>query len=107
MREMRKSTRGAAKLASLTYARIAEWSGYSLHTVRKYASQGVFNARDLAACLIWINEQRAKRGWPLIGLPGENIPDKSTLDTMNCETPGASPYIPTVSNYNSLTGEFD
>ena len=107
MREMRKSTRGSAKLASLTYARIAEWSGYSLHTVRKYASQGVFNARDLAACLIWINEQRARRGWALIGLPGENVPEKSTLDTSANVTPGASPLIPTVSGYNSLTGEFD
>ena len=101
-----KKARGPAKLASLTYTLIAELSGYSLHTVRNYAARGDFEPRNLSACLCWINEQRERRGWALIGIPG-NTPNTSTLDTTENVTPAITPLIPTVSPYNPLTGEFN
>ncbi len=83
-------TRGPAKLASLTYEQIAKDSGYTLRTVRSYATQDVFNARDLHACLTWINEQRQRRGWDMIGIP-ETSPEVTALDSTEIETADVTP----------------
>ena len=69
MVQTKKRTRGPNRFAAITYPQIAEWSGYTLHTIRTYAQDGLFNPRDLAATMEWINAARIKRGWPMIGIP--------------------------------------
>lgn len=90
-----KKTRGQAKLASLTYDRIAELTQYSLNTVRSYATRGVFDARDLESCLCWINERRKRKGWELYGIP-EKSPEVAELDSTENETLDVTP-LPVVS----------
>ncbi len=105
-----KKTRGRAKLASLTYATIADWSGLSVNTCRKYASQGVFNARDLHSAMQWINEKRVKWGWPLIGQPEEitkEKPDQAPLDTLAGATLDVKPLAIKDYGYSSLSGEIE
>ena len=110
MDKRNKKTRGREKLAFLTYDDIAELSGYTLHTVRKYASMGVFEPRDLHSAMSWVNEQRAKRGQQLIGIPeqlGENNQEIREVDTWAGATPDVTPIIPTAYGYNPLKGEVE
>ena len=83
---MGQNTRGPAKLASITYPWIAKKTGYSLKTVYNYAVDGVFDARDMEACWVWINEIRAKKGLDMLG-----IPPKPKVDTLVNETLDVSP----------------
>ena len=95
--------RGPARLIAVTYPQIAKWTGYTLNTVRSYACRGFYDPRDLESVLTWINRQRAKRGWPLIGLP-EKAADPG-VDTLENVTGCATPLPAT--GYNARKGAFD
>jgi len=101
-------SRGPHRLAVVTYADIADWTGLSLQTVRGYASEGQFDQHDLGSILEWVNRRRADAGLPLIGMPAEDS-EKILLDTRDCGNKSANPYIRRLksSGYNPLTGEYD
>ena len=68
--------RGECKIWSLTYSRIAEWTGLRVVTVRNCASRGDFDPRDVESVLSWVNTRRQRLGLPMIGVPdGDNQVD--------------------------------
>jgi len=104
MDQIRKP-RGEARLASITYSQIAEWTGLSLHTVRSYAQRGIIDTDSVETVLQWVNARRQAKGQTLIGQPENN----AEVDTLENGKQDLTPIIPTVcdSGYNSRTGEFD
>ncbi len=104
MAQTKKNTRGPAKLAWTTYEQIAEWTDYRLHTVRSYATRGVFDAHNLEACLIWVNERRQSLGWELIGIPAET-PETSGVDSSVNETAAVTPVVITDYGCDSPVGK--
>ena len=71
MRKSRKKVgeRGPGRLATLTYALLAEWTGLALRTVQTYGSSGVFDPYSIDSALRFVNTRRQKAGLPLIGQP--------------------------------------
>lgn len=67
--ERRPATRGEQKFASITYSLLVEWTGLSLETIRSYGAKGVFNKNDLESTMRWVNDYRAKKNLPPIGMP--------------------------------------
>lgn len=90
------NTRGKAKLCSLTYELLAEWTGLTEGTIRNAASRGDFDRNSLTSTLEWANAKRARRGLLPIGIP-------TTERTQPHRAP--QPIIPDP-NYNPLTAEY-
>ena len=74
-----QKTRGPQKFASLTYPVIAEMTDYSIHTIRGYAQQGLFDPDDIDGTLRWINARRLRLGLPMVGVPDGEQPIDGTL----------------------------
>jgi hypothetical protein len=76
-------------LIRVTYDVIAELAGgITGDTARRYAQRGLFDARDLASVLRWVNGVRRQQGLSLIGV-GEAVPAD--------EDPGPVSSTPTLS----------
>lgn len=83
--------RGEARFASVTYSQLAEWTGYAVRTVRHHALAGAFDRYDLADCIRWVNEVRAKRGFRPIGEAPEPSAPAAQLPSPR---PGSGGYDP-------------
>ena len=60
------------RLVSLTYDTIAEMAGgITGDTARRHAQRGLFDSRDLASVLRWVNGLRQQQGLSLIGVPDD------------------------------------
>ncbi len=78
--QKKRGGRGPGRLATLTYAQLAEWSGLSLGTVQTYGSSRVFDPYSIDSALCWVNTRRRKLGLPLIGQPTEPPPTKGVRE---------------------------
>lgn len=65
------NVRGVQRFGGLTYQQIAEFTGLRLSTIQGYGGKRLFDPHDTIGTIRWINEQRLKRGWPLLGIPDE------------------------------------
>jgi hypothetical protein len=86
--------RGEQRFAAITYSKVAEWSGYTLSTIQGYGAKGKFPKEDVIGTILWVNEQRQKRGWPLLGVPEtecDNVPP---------------PAVPAYSGYDPLRADY-
>lgn len=122
-----RPTGSGGRLCSITYAKIAGWTGLRVSTVRSYASRKAFNAHSLTSTLSWVNARRAEAGLPLIGALTQsseltplnhNFPADAELDTYANETTPTPPVTPTPAptydtpipplapHYNPVTGDF-
>ena len=54
-------------LFKLTYDTISAWTGLKVWTLKQYAKEGRYDPRDIDSVLRFCNQQRIKRGWPLLG----------------------------------------
>tara|TARA_R100000808_G_scaffold11846_4_gene30070 strand:+ start:691 stop:996 length:306 start_codon:yes stop_codon:yes gene_type:complete len=96
--EMPKNThrqRGEQRFAAITYSKVAEWSGYTLSTIQGYGAKGKFPKEDVIGTILWVNEQRQKRGWSLLGVP-----------ETECDNVPPSVVMPSVSGYDPLRADF-
>lgn len=59
--------RGPAKLCSITFGLLAEWTGLAVNTVRIAARSGEFNRNDIEDVLKWVNRRRLRKNLPQIG----------------------------------------
>ncbi len=58
-------------LIKITYSHIGEWVGIGPDAAKRLARQGLFDARDLASVLRWVNGLRQQQGLSLIGVPDD------------------------------------
>ncbi len=96
-------TKGAReRLIVIDYGTIAEWTGLKVATVREYARQGQYNARDLDSVLTWCNSRRAAAGLPPIG----QTTDNQDYSTDSPPFPIQTPQVIT-GGYNPMKGDFN
>ena len=98
--------RGEQRFGSVTYSLLAEWTGLTVATLRSYSQRKVFDLADLNATLRWVNARRRRQGLPLIGEPDSDVTPDTEADKTRAQRVNP-PRLPTVSNYNPLTGAFD
>ena len=67
------ATRGPERLCSVTYPQMAEWTGYTVKTLRTYAARGYFTRNSVLSVISWANQIRQKKGWQLLGQPDDEL----------------------------------
>ncbi len=79
-------------LIRITYDDIGALAGIRGDVVRRYAQRGLFDARDLASVLRWVNGLRQQQALPMIGVPADNASEGHSAD----DDPGPVSSTPTL-----------